>query len=378
MLDYVRIDHHDRQWASFLPAVFVETEKLRNEWGDVHAWLQLGWLRGPHLLVGFSTAGGLSAARRTEMSAALLRAVESGPSLSDVDEQQWLAVSIQLAKEDLIEGPYVPLVLDNQVTWVDIDDGRAYLETPVAETMGQLLAFGAQDAINKLAVPTAERNDWAFTGMAVLADEYRGGGLGRGYLSYLSHWKEFIWWHPEGDRIEAQWDATYQVQRGALARRLSTIIDADGTQDAMSARWREWVKAGMPPAEKLARSGAIGVSAPDEWAHRAAAIDVTTTARWEFQKGRGYSDFHTEFRKLDTTRFNLEHEFAGYRFLEAVQFRLLSLAGVSPLDRRTLAYLFSRAAEDYLQTTWHDLVRDGLARQAGETASTSATRRREG
>ena len=375
MISYARVDHHDRDWVIFLPILFSQTDRLRRAWGEVTIWHQLGWFRGPHALVGFSSAAELSATKRKEAESALSAAAQASPSIATLDEQQWLEFSHASAREDLIEGPFLPLEADNRVTWVSAENARMYLEPNAAETMGLLLSYGERIGLDMLTASTEVRNDWAFTGMVVLADEYRGGGAARGYLSYLSHWKEFLWWQPAGDRIEARWAEAYERQREALTSRVMSVLKRT-RYDVTADGWRTWASAALGAAEDLARSGSIGVVRPESWLERASAIDASTRSRWEFTDQRGYSDFHTQFRLLDTTKFELEHEFASYRFVESVQFRLFAFAGVGALDRCALAYLFSRAVEDALLTDWRTIVHGGIVSQQRAKSEFGAIRRR--
>lgn len=366
-VDFIRVDHHDQAWLQFLPMVHAAMCDVTASMPTATPWLHIGWFRGPHILVGINSLSGLTDEQRNRIARVLRRVVQDCPSLHDVDEIEWVRVSAALAREDLIEGPFVPLALDNRAVWIDRPEARVYLDDRVAETMGLLVAAGTDTMIRTLVAGPEALSVWAFTGMVELAAAYRGGGLGRGYLSYLSHWKEFILWQPAGEKIESIWSKAYDQQRGQLRDIVRAVSDrCDATLP--DADWHAWVENSLDVATVLAEHGEIAVNRPESWLDRATYVGSGSFGRWEFGDNRGYSDFHQQFRKLDTTQFGLAVEFASYRFVESVQFRLFLLAGLEPAQRSALAYFLFRAVEDELNIRWQDIVALGIERQTVGTS----------
>ncbi|MEN0083199.1 MAG: hypothetical protein AAGC66_00395 [Leifsonia sp.] len=361
-VQFIRIDHHDRNWSSFLPHIHRALRSEADALSGSTAWIHIGWLKGPHALIGIESTSALTESQRHSLLAALTRVANEHPSQFSVDEEEWQLLSRRYAREDLIEGPYTPLEPDNQVEWVDQARAGIYLSSEVTATVGKLVAVGLDDAIEMLSSPQEKVNEWALTGMAALADAYQGGGIGRGYLSYLSHWKEFLFWQPSGEAIERRWSEAYDEQKSQLTGLVREIIRKDGTAPSASG-WRIWVDQALDRANALARSGAIGLVPEESWLTRASSIEPESVNRWAFGETRGYSDFHSEFRKLDTTRFHFGIEFASYRFAESVQFRLLLLAGVDAAKRCALSYFLCRAVEDVLDLRWQETVAEGIRHQ---------------
>lgn len=366
MITSLRLDHHDGSWADLLVQLLPSLRDFQDSLPGSAAWIQLGWLRGPHARISVATAEPLTASDAARLHAMVSETALAHPSRHDVDPAEWSRRSEALGREELVPGPYLPLATDNLVEWTSASYSDVLVgDERAAEAKGRMLARGLGIAAALVRDDTETRLASVVRGMAVVAAGYPRTGLARGYLSYLSHWKEYLNWSDPSGRIEAAWAASYRGQDRVLA----TILDeAVSAPELDSSGWQSWNRDAIAEATPLAREGVLLPGIPSDWQQKAARVDPALAGRWEGLGRRPYSDFHTAFRDLDTTRLGNGVDFAAYRFIENAQFELFSLAGVTPLERYGASYLFSRAVEARIGTTWQEIVADGVRFQREQEA----------
>ncbi|WP_147362287.1 hypothetical protein [Clavibacter michiganensis] len=253
---------------------------------------------------------------------------------------------------------------DNTISWVTDGALDTFIRDEAAlEVKGRLTAAGLPVLADASARGEDARTS-ALIGMMTLATAYPDGGMTRGYLAFLSHWKEFLHWLPAGADIESSWAAAYDEQKDFLDALLRDVATPDDRPGAEAQQWRGWAQEAHDPARDLARRGLVLPYPHADRFDLAKGMGDDLGRRWGGDDDRSYSDFHVQFRKLDFTRLGDSDAFSAYRFTINCFFDLVTLMDVSPLERYALAYFLTRAVEDQTETTWSDIVARGVARQA--------------
>lgn len=330
---------------------------------DQTVWARRHWRFGPHFEV--LCSGDAQETVAHEAAGVLTAYVGRHPSDGLLDVADYRRRSVELGRLELIEAPYEPLHEDNSVVVASADAGDTFIRTETAQlAKGRILAEGT--VLAAVLAQTSDRRqlaDAVFAGMAAIAVAYPERGLVSGYQAFLSHWKEHFHWSDPQGAADALLRRAYEAQRDGLTRRLR---DIDETSDPVGAAWRSWVGVSMPIALQTATSGDVLPYPHADRAAMAARFGRDTGVRWSGSDDRGYSDYHRSFRRLDFTRLGDGHGFAAYRFLINAFFDILSLAGVTPRERYSVAHLFTSASQDVLGETWQETVGHTLAGQGSD------------
>ncbi|MBT8163029.1 MULTISPECIES: lantibiotic dehydratase C-terminal domain-containing protein [Arthrobacter] len=363
MISTLRLNHHDDRKRELLLDLLPLLREMERVSGIDALWIQRHWLRGPHLRINMSTAAPLQEDIRLGIEEAARLALERRPSTREIDPQEWEKTSISLGQAELVPGPYGPVAKDNTIEWEQQPVGTDTFvrDLEVLKVKGALISQSLPMVQEALTQQHDRRSVIALYAMLALAKAYPDGGAAHGYLAYLSHWKEFLHWNPASERIEEVWAKSYENQREPIAALFKSL----GNQpDPMLERWEGWVSAAWDPALDLARRGLVLPYPHADRLELAKSMGEQLGRRWGGGDDRKYSDFHTEFRKLDFTKLGDSDAFSAFRFLINCQFDILTLMDIHPVERYTLAYFLSRAVEDQEATTWKTLVAGGVARQA--------------
>jgi hypothetical protein len=363
----IRVNHHSEYKAQLLKEMLPAFREIAALDEVVTVWPQRHWLFGPHVLVLISSEKPLSRAvterARSLVHDALLRA----PSPAPIDSARWVDISVSLGRLELVPGPYSPIRADNTVeeSASRITDSFLRDEASVIER-GRMIAYG----LERITHPVGSISDSFATplaGMAVLASSYYEGGLAKGYLAFLSHWKEFFHWNDPRGGVEKALAASYAVQSTDILEIVGAARDAvAGRRSSDSHRlgaWLDWVRAGEPGAIDLAERKLV---LPYPHASRravAASMASELEVRWGGGDDRSYSDFHRQFRRLDFAKLGDGIHFSAYRFQINTLFELLSLLDVAPSERYALAYFLTRATEELVGTSWNDSVQASISSQ---------------
>ncbi|MFJ3406199.1 hypothetical protein [Promicromonospora sp. NPDC090134] len=373
MVTTVRLAYFDDKEPLVRDVVLPALEEVAALPGVDGAWARSHWLRGPHLLLHVTgpaapdAAAGLAERLRAHLAA--------HPSRARLDESGYAATSAELGRLELVAGPYLPLWPDGSVEVVDTTTGDTFVRTPAAErAKGRIMAAGTAVLRTVLTAGTTPvtRADAAFLGMAAIAVAYPRHGLVSGYQAFLSHWKECFFWYDADGRADAALTASFEAQRDLLCDRLRTI-QAGGEaarQDPVAAAWLDWVDAALPIALERAEAGDVLPYPHPERAERAATFDDATAVRWSGSDERGYSDYHRAFRQLDFTALGNGSDFAAYRFLVNCFFDLLTVLGVTPMQRYSVAHLLTDAAQVVVGEPWQITVERAVTRQSAQAVPT--------
>lgn len=333
--------------------------------GVAAAWLHLHWRLGPHCVL---YADGDPAAVGAAMTGARARVrdfLDRRPSTRVLDPDRYGEFSARMGRLELVEPPYAPLEPDNSVRFLDGGPADTFLRGPEALALkGRVLADGLTRVAGLVGGgPGVFAN--VFAGMGAIASQYPEWGLRSGYQAFLSHWKEYFHWADPDGRAQARLAESYGRQREGLVASLRALDDGTG-DEPFALSWLEWTREWLPEAVALAREEHVLPYPHPDRLDAAARFGEDTRVRWSGSDERSYSDFHREFRKLDFTRLGDGHGFAAFRFLINCFFDLLPLMGVSPIQRYSIAYLFTEAAQEVVGEGWEETVRRVVDHQRGD------------
>ena len=333
--------------------------------GVTAAWLHLHWRFGPHCVL---YADGDPGAVEAAMAGARDRVrsfLDQRPSTRAVDPGEYAEFSARMGRLELVEPPYGPLEPDNSTRFLDGDPVDTFLRGPEALALkGRVLTDGLSRVAGHAGGGPGVFSH-VFAGMGAIASQYPEWGLRSGYQAFLSHWKEYFHWADPDGRAQAQLAESYARQRAGLVEGLRALHDGTGG-DTFALAWLEWTRRWLPEAVALAREEHVLPFPHPDRLDTAARFGEDTRVRWSGSDDRSYSDFHREFRKLDFTRLGDGYGFAAFRFLINCFFDLLPLMGVSPIQRYSIAYLFTEAAQEVVGEGWEETVRRVVDHQQGD------------
>lgn len=369
----LRVNYHAADKAPLTQDVLVPLVRHAQQTPGVEsAWLQTHWHHGPHSTLYLHGEAGTLEALLPDLQRRVLEHLSTHPSTEPVDEQQWERLSEDLGRLELISPPYLPIQADNTVSVREGHPADTFLRTTRAiEHKGALLSAGLDplaDQDGRLHSGTAAHAA-AFRGMAAVAVSYPRWGLISGYQAFLSHWKEYFHWHDDQGRLSTPLARAWQAQGQDLVQVVELARSrqpGQQTGDAVLDRWFTWIDSGMPQALDLADTGDILPYPHSSRLEQAETFGHQTAVQWSGSDEREYSDFHQAFRQLDFTKLGNGSDFAAYRFLINTFFDLLPLMGITPIQRYSLAYLFTEAAQVAIGETWDQTVAKAVAQQRQE------------
>ncbi|MFE9243084.1 hypothetical protein [Nocardiopsis sp. NPDC006938] len=356
----LRVNYHDSDKAALLGDCLVPAARTAaGRAGVTAAWLHLHWRLGPHCVLYADGAPDAVEAAVAEAEEGVRAFLARHPSLRRLDPAQYETFSQRMGRLELVEGPYSPVEPDNTTRRLVGDPVDTFLRGPEAVALkGRVLTDGLTRVADQAGGRGGERAVSAnvFAGMGAIATRYPEWGLRSGYQAFLSHWKEYFHWSDPNGTAQERLAAAYRTQREGLVESLRAVHEGGGT-DPYALAWGAWADRWLPEAIALARQDHILPFPHPERQEQAAKFGDDVRVRWSGSDDRSYSDFHREFRKLDFTRLGDGYGFAAFRFLINCFFDLLPLMGVAPVQRYSVAYLFTEAAQEVVGEGWEETVR---------------------
>ncbi len=361
----LRVTYYESDKAALLGECLVPAARRAAALpGVTAAWLHLHWRLGPHCVLYLDGEDAAVAAAAAGAESAARAFLERRPSAADLEPGRYAAFSERMGRLELVEPPYAPLEPDNSVLRLVGDPVDTFLRGPEATALkGRVLTDGLELVADRVDGKGATAH--VFAGMAAIASQYPEWGLRSGYQAFLSHWKEYFHWSDPDGAAQARLAESYRSQRGDLVALLAPV-HAGTTADPSALGWLEWTRRWLPEAVELARRDHILPYPHQDRLTAAARFGDDVRVRWSGSDERSYSDFHREFRKLDFTRLGDGYGFAAFRFVINCFFDLLPLMGVAPIQRYSIAYLFTGAAQEVVGETWEETVRRVVEHQQGD------------
>lgn len=366
----LQVTYYDDAKQELLATCLVPLALQAQATGGVDAaWIQSHWRLGPHstLYIHGDPAALAGLVPTLEESIGLF--LGRVPSCRIIDPIHYEALSKELGRLELTEPPYLPLEPDNTLRITHQEPVDTFLRSRSAiELKGRIIGGGLRNVLtpdNSILDGGAAFSS-AFRGMAALAVSYPQWGLVSGYQAFLSHWKEYFYWADADGHLQRALEESFREQESDLLAVLQAASDlAPGTfsGDPVLDGWLGWVRGSLPQAMELAATGDILPYPHPDRLTQARKFGEQTAVQWSGSDDRNYSDFHRAFRKLDFTKLGNGTDFAAYRFLINNFFELLPVMGITPIQRYSLAYFFSTAAQLVVGETWDVTVARSIERQ---------------
>ena len=365
----LRLTYYESDKSALLGDCLVPAAReARAREGITAAWLHLHWRLGPHCVLYLDGAPDAVTGAADTAQARMRAFLDLHPSRRDLDPARYEEFSRAMGRMELVEGPYGPLEPDNSLRRLAGDPVDTFLRGPEAIGLkGRVLTDGLSRVADQVGGRGGEPAVFAnvFAGMGAIAVRYPDWGLKSGYQAFLSHWKEHFHWSDPQGRAQEQLALSYRAQRESLVTTLRGIHE-NTDEDPYAMAWGEWVDRWLPEAVELAKKDHVLPFPHPDRQKTAARLGEDIEVRWSGSNERSYSDFHREFRKLDFTRLGDGYGFAAYRFVINCFFDLLPLMGVAPIQRYSVAYLFTEAAQEVVGETWAETVRKVVDHQQGD------------
>jgi hypothetical protein len=371
----------DRKAALIAQSLLPAAERVAAQPGVDAVFLRRHWKRGPH--VRLITRGDLVACRAAldQVSPDITGYLAEHPSAEHLDEQAYLATSKQLAVAELELGPYAPLRPDNTVQAATLDATDSLLEDSAVPGREYLLHAARPILAATLRRPSASADEQAYGAphslvyrLLVLVAASYPDGIRRGFLSFLSHVKEFLLWSDRDGTIERRFATTLARQRTTFLG-LTEAVLADcvtgspgpGTyhgHDPLLRQWAGWLDQAWSLGLELAAAELLNPYPDPKRGQRAESFGDDIAKRWAGRNDRPYSDFHQRHRQLNLEALNMGKEFSAYRLICNVVYELLPLLDVAPIERYFLGYCLSEMAQQVIGDNWRDMIDRGIAKQA--------------
>lgn len=367
------VSHHEGGKGALLRECLVPLAlRLRDSYGapggdgadDFAApcYLERHWLRGPHvrLAVPTSMPDAAVASAIGEIEAYLA----AHPSLSDLVEADYVRLSEELGRAELVRPPYAPLRADHSVSVEDTTSATTALLSAPAFRLKELylteavrplgLALDAVAGGLPRAVP-------AFQALVASAARWPVGGIRSGQLSYRSHLEDYLANNDATGAVRARLESELARTKDKFRVLFASVLDdtgADGVYHGADPYLRAWshvFDVVWPPALAAAERRDFEEDHGPGYLEQARTFDAATERQWRFEQDRPSSEFHHRLARLNYLPDRIHVvPFAAYRFLTNTLTRWLPLLDVPPIERYFLSLAVSELTEERFGVTWQE------------------------
>lgn len=336
----VRINYHEADKAGLLLGAIGPVVDRLADFGAVRAAYRPHWRRGPHAMFALQLSG---TAKTPAFPKAALDHIQgwiaAHPSQVALENRDYLALSLKLARAEGAEGPFLPLEPDNTVT--ETTAGLP-LATEGLARVSQDFQIAALPLLIELAAlkPNPEAFWLRLAEMLACAAHFSGpAGIPGGQLSFRSHAEGFL---SGAEPLRLRFVDFAQQFEGQAAKRVHALYgvlrqDESGTGlDPFLVRWVAVVR------DCKARLDAEAASMPRDKLRAAGAQNENRTlSRFERMVLNG---------ALGELRTN--PAFIAYRLLLSNVYGLMPVVSVSPVERFAVCYLVAEASTRVFQIDW--------------------------
>lgn len=380
------VSHHEGGKSALLRECLVPIAlRLRAEYGDKDAascYLERHWLRGPHVRLAVPpTAPDAAVAEAVGEIRAHLAAK---PSLSDLVEADYLRLSEELGRAELIRPPYLPLRADNTVSVEDGADTAAATTALLSPSAFRLKQLYLTEAVRPLSLALdavaggTPRAVPAFQALVASAARWPVGGIRSGQLSYRSHLEDYLANNDPTGAVRARLESELARTKDKFRILFGSVLDdtdADGVYhgaDPYLSAWSHVFDMVWPPTLAAAERRDFEEDLGPGYLEQARSFDAATERQWRFGQDRPSSEFHHRLARLNYLPDRIHVvPFAAYRFLTNSLTRWLPLLDVPPIERYFLSLAVSELTEERCGVTWQEqfgriLEDDGHAVPGGQ------------
>lgn len=342
--------------------------------GIEHCYVERHWRFGPHLKICLKSSAPSILERVLVESAARVRDhLGQKPSTETLDEGDYLRLSESLGRRELVPPPYGPLYADNTCFTADHLPRVELIGGPEAVDFYERYQMMALGPVLKFIESCSGANEnsrlnYALALLVILAASYPRGGLFSGQLSLRSHLEEFLLENDASGKLRSGFAQRYERAKDRIISTVRALKEqTEGGRytgdDPLLKTWAGLYEQGWPQALELARRRVIDEEPAARLRAAAGAFDPATAARWAFDDTREYSPFHQELRSFNWLEERVDvFEFSAYRWLLNLQYILMPLLDISPIERLYLTYVITEASESVYGRTWQQHFAEVRAR----------------
>ena len=338
------------------------------------------WKFGPHIDVniGFNCSDDSRCQQIAEHAKAdILAYLARHPSVFDMDEANYLALSEKLGRLELEPGPYLPLLQDNSVMVAQYDNHQKILRSPVLSKVKEDFHSLNSGLLFKL-LELKQQDNNAFLMqlvkmLACVGEFYPLDGIKRGHLSFRSHCEHFFAHFDEGKSIRAKYSA-FDTSLGndvdSIIRTTRQAFEQQTYFAGSDTFLADWVRNLFVLKSKLADAAMLNHDEIKDAEHFYKIADdmfgKDHDGQYDFYKDNPF--FKVFFETSDTSFFERQ-EFVVYRAMVNHFYHMLPMLSVSPVQKHLVCSLVANSVERVFNVQWEDLLRGkSAAASQGEAA----------
>ena len=346
----VRINYHEPDKAALLTGAIAPIMSHLDRYGARRGIFRPHWRFGPHAVFALDLAAnpGQSVAFPDEALAIIRDWIATHPSTSVVDTAEYLAASHKRGKAEGIEGPYLPLTVNNSV----IPLGANAIDTGDDASLTRITHDFHAATLPLMIELAAMRDDpdtfWVRLGeMFACAASLAGpAGIAGGHLSFRSHAEGFLSGAPP---IRPRFEAFVDRYGDATTERVRTIdralrTDSGGrTLNSFLARWFSAliaVKAAIDKHVETIPVEQLDGQSPGAGDRKPGAFEKMV--------------LNGALRQLRGNR-----QFVAYRLLLSSTYGLLPTIGVKPVERFAICHLVAEVGTRIYAVDWQHHLSGG-------------------
>lgn len=213
-------------------------ERLQAQHHIERSFLQRHWHHGPHLRINVLLSPEAAADEvRQALVNGLQPYLQAHPSVTQLDEAEYIRRYAPVAGYELLDQPLLPLYGSGELRWSPLLMRDHRYGSPRIAHLSRELLSDLQPMVTTLLAsrPTAEGRLLQFAGwMFTFAGAFQEcmddmfGSVPSVALSFRSHAEGYYHNVPEGDTVRCRFEQTARVNRAALARELELALDTAG------------------------------------------------------------------------------------------------------------------------------------------------------
>ncbi|MFD3269431.1 lantibiotic dehydratase C-terminal domain-containing protein [Paenibacillus dendritiformis] len=370
------VTYYEREKRRLLSdCLFPVVLHIHHRYGLKVNYLQRHWKYGPHVRIHVRTEEPETWGQiRSYLESAIRTYLKRYPSTSHLDREKYLEQSIRLGIEELDNGPYEPLRPDNSIVFEREAGNATVLGGAQQQTLKDELMTLTMPSVYQLLVRTRDeksrRNAYVLQLMCMFSNRLPEVGIRRGYLSFQSHLEEFLFQFDRTGDIRTLFERKSQETVHEAAESIGSVLQSSKNgkyagSDPVLQAWAVCLEKLWTRMESAAKSRIITESA-DHLANVAGQVGEEAKRKWEFAT-REVSPFHHSLKKLNYLPERIHTEsFSIYRWSVNLLYLLLPLAGITPMDRYYLCYLFTKAVEMRFGYSWEEIFSEYEQKSWGE------------
>ena len=334
-------------------------QHLQND-NTERCYISRHWKFGPHIDINIAVKDQATFQTNYQaFSKQLSHWLAEHPSMTQLNEREYLALSERLGKTELDPGPYAPLLEDNSISLVNY-------ENPVDLFGGEGMLRVKQDFQHQFAqflfplLKTKEASyqdfiDTLVEMFACIANTYSFEGIKKGHLSLRSHVEYFLANFDKGDQLKAKLNTMDNSHAKAASSAIDRVISEYQSlnfyqnKEDFFAKWVELVFTARAQITDEVLLNFEKIQNPNRiYDFAKKHIAKGDDDKYVPEQGKFFEKFSDDDRdKLFSTP-----QFIIYRTLVNQFYVSLVTLGISPLEKHGLCEIVSKATERFYDVSW--------------------------